>query len=62
MNVFYQDNERAMKNESEGHKLAGDKSSHMRIRYFFIKDLLKRKNIELNHYPTERMITDYFIN
>ena len=27
---------------------------------FFIKDVLKRENIELRHCPTERMIADYF--
>ena len=28
--------------------------------YFFIKDVLKRENIELRHCSTERMIDDYF--
>ena len=27
---------------------------------FFIKDVLQREDIELKHWPTERMIADYF--
>ena len=36
------------------------KTRHIHIRYFFIKDVLKRENIELVHYPNERMIADYY--
>ena len=39
---------------------AGDKSRHINIRFFFIKDILKREGIELIHCPTERMIADYY--
>ena len=53
-NIFYQDNKRAMKMESNGRKSAGDKSRHIHIRYFFIKYVLIRDNIELIHFPTER--------
>ena len=59
-NIFYQDNESAMKMESNGRKSAGDKSRHINIRYFFIKDVLKREGIDLVHCPTERMIADYY--
>ena len=46
--------------ESNGMKSAGDKSRHINIRFFFIKDILKREGIELLHCPTERMIADYY--
>ena len=49
-----------MKIESNGQKSAGDKSRNINIRCFFIKDLLKRDNIKLKHYPTERITVDYF--
>ena len=39
---------------------ARDKSRHIHVRYFFIKDVLKREGIELLHCPTERMIADYY--
>ena len=58
--IFYQDNQSAMKMESNGMKSAGDKSRHINIRYFFIKDILKRENIELIHCPTDRMIADFY--
>ena len=41
-------------------KSTGDKSRHMHIRFFFIKDIMKIENIEVKHCPTERMIADYF--
>ena len=59
-NIFYQDNESAMKLESNGRKSAGENSRHINIRYFFIKDILKRENIDLVHCPTERMIAYYY--
>ena len=59
-NIFYQDNESAMRMESNGRKSAGNKSRHINIRYFFIKDVLQREGIELKHCPTERMIADFY--
>ena len=59
-NIFYQDNMSAMGMESNSRKSCGEKSRHISIRYFFIKDVLKRENIELVHCPTERMIADFY--
>ena len=59
-NIFHQDNEIAMRLESNGMRSTGDKSRHIHIRYFFIKYILKRQNIELLHCPTERMVADYY--
>ena len=59
-NIFYQDNTSAMRMESNGRKSCGEKSRHISIIYFFIKDVLKRENIELVHCPTERMIADFY--
>ena len=50
----------AMRLESNGLKSCGEKSRHIDIRFFFIKDVLKRENIELRRCPTDRMIADYF--
>ena len=49
-----------MKIEKNGRTSCGEKSRHIHIRYFFIKDILKRENIELIHCPTERMIADFY--
>ena len=58
--VFYQDNESAIKLESNGRRSCGDKSRHIDIRYFFIKDVIKRENIDIKHCPTEIMVADFF--
>jgi hypothetical protein len=59
-NIFYQDNKSAMKIEKNGRQSCGEKSRHINIRYFFIKDILKQEEIELLHCPTERMIVDFY--
>ena len=58
--IYYQDNESAMKLESNGWRSKGDKSRHIDIRYFFIQDVLKREKIDLLHCKTDRMIADYY--
>ena len=58
-NLFYQDNESAIKIETNGMKSCGDKSRHVNIRYFFIKDIISREDIEIKHRGTELMISDY---
>ena len=59
-NIFYQDNQSAILLEKNGRSSCGEKSRHINIRYFFIKDVLKREKITVAHCPTERMIADYF--
>ena len=58
--IYYQDNESAMKLESNGWRSRGEKSRHIDIRYFFIKDVLQREKIDLIHCKTDKMIADYF--
>ena len=50
----------AMKMEKNGRASAGQKSRHIDIRYFFIKDRIDKQEITLIHCPTEIMIADYF--
>lgn len=57
--IFHQDNESAEKMERNGLRSYGDKSRHINIRYFFIKDVLEREKIDLRHCGTEYMITDF---
>ena len=58
--IFYQDNQSAMKLAINGRKSAGQKSRHINIRYFFIKDRLKTDNIRIEYCPTEEMLADFF--
>uniref|UniRef100_A0A7S2RES4 Reverse transcriptase Ty1/copia-type domain-containing protein n=1 Tax=Eucampia antarctica TaxID=49252 RepID=A0A7S2RES4_9STRA len=50
--LFYQDNDSAMKMEKNGLKSCGDKSRNINIKYFFIKDVLEKKEIDLKHCET----------
>jgi len=59
-NIYFQDNQSAMRIEKNGRQSCGDKSKHIHIRYFFIKDLLVRENITLEHCKTDIMVADYF--
>ena len=59
-NIFYQDNQSAILLEKNGSRSSGEKSRHINIRYFFIKDVLRRERISVTHCPTEHMIADYF--
>jgi hypothetical protein len=57
---FFQDNMSAMKMEKNGRQSTGQRSRHINIRYFFIKDRVKNGEINLIHCPTAIMIADYF--
>lgn len=58
--IFNQDNESAIKMESNGKSSCGQRSRHIDIRYFFITDQSKRKNIDITHCPTADMLADFF--
>jgi hypothetical protein len=59
-NTFYQDNQSAMKLEKNGRASCGQKSRHIDIRYFFMKDRIKTENIDIVYCPTEQMLADFF--
>jgi len=59
-NTFYQDNQSAMKLEKNGRASCGQKSRHIDIRYFFMKDRIETEGIEIMYCPTEQMLADFF--
>jgi hypothetical protein len=59
-NTLYQDNQSSMKIILNGRKSSGQKTKHMDIRYFWIKDRLASENIEVEYCPTEKMVADFF--
>ena len=59
-NIYFQDNQSSIKLTTGNFGPRSEKSRHINIRYFFIKDILQRENIKLVHCRTERMIADYF--
>jgi hypothetical protein len=58
--IFYQDNESAIKMESNGKASTGQRSRHINIRYFFITDHSKNNDISIRHCPTAAMLADFF--
>ena len=58
--VYYQDNKSAIKMQNNGWSSKGDKSRHIDIRIFFIKDVLNREKIKMLHCKTNKMLADYF--
>jgi hypothetical protein len=57
---YHQDNQSAMKMEKNGRQSAGQRSRHINIRYFFIKDKIDKKELNLMYCPTGEMIADFF--
>ena len=58
--VYHQDNESAMKLEKNGRSSAGQKSRHIDIRFFWIKDRTEANGIKIDHCPTLKMLADFF--
>ena len=60
--LFYQDNMSAIHIEMNGSASSSEKLRHIDIKFFFIKDIKKREDIEVKNCPTECMISDFFTN
>ena len=58
-NIIYQDNTSSMKLEQNGRASASKRTRHFDIRYFYITDLLQRKECEIEYCPTKEMMADY---
>ena len=59
-NIFAQDNKSAMRLEKNGRMSAGQKSQHINIRYFWIKDQVEANKIEIQHCRTLEVLADFF--
>jgi hypothetical protein len=58
-NILMQDNQSAIKMETNGRASAGKRSRHINIRYFFVKDMVEKKYLSLEYCPTDKMYGDY---
>ena len=58
-NIVYQDNSSMMKLEMNGKESSGKRTRHFDIKFFYITDLIKRKEMEVQFCPTDEMIADY---
>ena len=59
-NVLFQDNESAIKMETNGRMSCTSNSKHVNVRYFFVKDRVDKREIEIRYCPTTKMVADYF--
>ena len=57
-NVVYQDNQSAMLLERNGRASSGRRTRHINIRYFFVSDRIKQKELRVEYCPTEDMVAD----
>lgn len=58
--ILYQDNQSAIRIETNGKMSSGQKTKHMDNRFFWIKDRLKSEGIRVEYCPTAKMIADFF--
>jgi hypothetical protein len=59
-NILEQDNESAIKLETNGRASAGPRSRHIDIRYYWVKDRLQSDSLTVRHCPTLEMLADFF--
>ena len=59
-NIFYQDNESAIRLEKNGKRSSSEKTRHIKIRYYFVHDIIKREKLDLRYCPTTKMIADFY--
>jgi hypothetical protein len=58
--ILFQDNTSAISMETNGKLSSGKQTKHINIRYFFIQDRIKNKEISVKYCPTDQMLADYF--
>jgi hypothetical protein len=58
--VIKEDNRSSILLMRNGRLSSGKRTKHLDIRYFYVKDLLDRGIVELEHCATEDMIADFF--
>ena len=57
--ILFQDNESAIKMESNGRDSCTGRSRHIDLRYFFVKDRVDKGEMTIEYCPTKLMIADY---
>jgi hypothetical protein len=48
-----------MKLEENGKRSSGKRTQHLEIKYFYITDLINRKEVSIEYCPTDKMVADY---
>jgi hypothetical protein len=60
-NIIYQDNKSTIQLAENGRSSIGKRSRHLNTRYFFVTDLINRKQVSIKFCPTDGMLADYLI-
>jgi hypothetical protein len=58
--IVHQDNKSTILLAENGKLSSSKRTRHINIRYFFVTDLVKAKEISIKYCPTEDMVSDYF--
>jgi hypothetical protein len=59
LTIIYRDNTSSMKLELNGKASSGKRTRHLNIKYFYITDLIERKEVIIEYRPTDEMTADY---
>ena len=59
-NTLFQDNQSTIRMATNGRTSCTGNSRHIDVRYFFVVDRVKKKEIQVKYCPTEMMVADYF--
>ena len=59
LNTVFQDNQSTIKMGTNGRMSCIGNSRHIDVRYFFVADRVKKKELQIKYCPTEMMIADY---
>ena len=57
---MYQDNQSAILFKNNGKRSSSKHTKHINIRYFFITDRIKNRELNIEYCPTDYMVTDFF--
>ena len=57
--VLYQDNLSAVQLEKNGRASSSKRTKHINVRYFYVKDRIAKKELRVEHCPTEDMLADF---
>ena len=58
--IIYQDNQSAILLENNGMASSSKRTKHINVRYFFITDRIKAREVKVEYCPTTEMIADFF--
>ena len=59
-NIVYQDNKSTILLSDNGRASSSKRTRHINIRYFFVTDRIKAKDVRVEYCPTKEMVADFF--